>query len=135
MGYYTRYKLHTDAPANVLPKILDARTADYGFLGNVLRSDQLKWYEHEDDMLAISAKFPKVTFRLDGEGEESLDVWRKWFKGGKKIGETKAVMPPDAVDTSVTEVDCSELERLAELESAKRAYEEAKERLKAVRGG
>lgn len=36
--------------------------------------DWVKWYEHENDMLAISQEFPDVTFCLDGDGEESDDM-------------------------------------------------------------
>lgn len=42
-----------------------------------------KWYEHVGDMVALSRRFPEVLFTLHGEGEESGDIWRKYFLGGK----------------------------------------------------
>lgn len=45
--------------------------------------DSCKWYEHEEDMKQLSLKFPDVLFTLRGEGEESGDVWVKYFKEGK----------------------------------------------------
>lgn len=46
-------------------------------------SDGWKWYEHEQTMRDISRVFPSVLFTLIGEGEESGDVWRKYFMDGK----------------------------------------------------
>lgn len=43
-----------------------------------------KWYEHEKDMIAISKKFPDVVFILYGDGEDREDIWKKYFKNGKK---------------------------------------------------
>lgn len=83
MGYYTRYQLRNihllseeaiaalEDAADVLPYIL----SEY--------CDSTKWYEHEADMLAISKRFPKDLFHLYGDGEESGDMWHKYFKNGK----------------------------------------------------
>ena len=35
------------------------------------------------DMTALSKKYPGHLFQLDGQGEESGDIWRSFFKGGK----------------------------------------------------
>ena len=34
-------------------------------------------------MLEYSANHPEYLFILDGEGEESGDIWRKFYKDGK----------------------------------------------------
>ncbi len=52
----------------------------------------MKWYEHEEHMAAISAAFPKMTFVLEGTGEEHGDIWVKVFKGGSMALSEKAVL-------------------------------------------
>ena len=46
-------------------------------------NDAVTWYNHETDMKEISKLFPDVVFQLDGEGDQNLDVWTKYFKNGK----------------------------------------------------
>ncbi len=45
--------------------------------------DECKWYEHETDLRLFSSLFPDVLLTLRGDGEESEDIWVKYFKGGK----------------------------------------------------
>lgn len=57
-------------------------------LGDLIRGsmDQTKWYDHEQDMIEVSLKFPNALFTLNGEGEghgDGPDSWKKYFKGGK----------------------------------------------------
>jgi len=42
-------------------------------------------------MRAFSLLHPEVLFLIDGEGEESGDIWKQWFKNGKSFY-TKAKM-------------------------------------------
>lgn len=46
-------------------------------------SAETTWYEHEKDMLLLSAKFPGVLFTLNGEGDGWSDLWTKYFKDGR----------------------------------------------------
>ena len=58
----------------------DARYALDGFGQS---AERCKWYEHEKNLLEFSKKYPEVLFSLSGEGEESGDIWKKYFLNGK----------------------------------------------------
>lgn len=103
MGYMTNYSLewsgvkpstkpcqHCDgtgkiAVGDAIQEYVDNEAVLYSgtvTLASVL-DDSCKWYEHEDDMKRISKEFPEVLFTLHGNGEESGDIWVKYFKNGK----------------------------------------------------
>lgn len=42
-----------------------------------------KWYEHDEDMLALSCRFPDFFFTLNGAGEEQGDLWNTYYYNGK----------------------------------------------------
>lgn len=81
MGYYTRYEIA------MTPDLLEIRAEieeddDLSYaIGE--SSEECKWYDHESDMRDFSRKYPEVLFELTGEGEETGDMWRKYFKNGK----------------------------------------------------
>jgi hypothetical protein len=57
--------------------------------------DEMKWYEHEDDMKNFSKLFPKVLFTLEGTGEEAGDMWVKYFQNGKmQVAKAKIEFEP-----------------------------------------
>jgi hypothetical protein len=89
MGYYTLHELNV---YNENRKPVDAETlnklkkelgviSDYG---DMLFQDEVKWYDAELDMLKISKKYPNYMFQLDGNGEETGDVWRTYYQNGKQ---------------------------------------------------
>ncbi len=41
------------------------------------------WYDHEEDMLALSKQFPQILFELECQGELPDDLWRQFFQNGK----------------------------------------------------
>ena len=45
--------------------------------------DEMKWYNHEDDMIALSKEYPDIIFVLEGVGEEFPDAWRMWVCNGE----------------------------------------------------
>lgn len=99
MGYLTTYDLTVYTPED------DGRLQEYcgdenfkSIVASILDFtpfyDCCKWYDHESDMKIISKKFPNHVFKLHGEGEESGDIWDKWFMNGKmQICIAKIIIP------------------------------------------
>jgi hypothetical protein len=89
MGYYTRHKLSIvsgdDNFTDYEQEIADSIDYSHPF------EDSIKWYDCEKDMRAYSKKHPNVVFCVDGEGEESGDIWKAYFQNGKMF-RTKAVL-------------------------------------------
>lgn len=96
MGYYTRYKLET-SPESVLEKVIESVTGEvrYAVGKNGSSDNRCTWYDHEEEMAGISERFPDVTFKLHGEGEQSGDIWDKYFRNGKRqTCKAEIVIPP-----------------------------------------
>lgn len=97
MGYRTKFELTASDDLDAVHKNGIAETSRYGE-GINLFDDEIKWYDHEKDMIAYSRKFPEVEFRLDGTGEESEDIWVKWFKNGAmqtwRLSVDRPINPP-----------------------------------------
>jgi len=89
MGYYTDYTLETHKSKMNISDILgNLSENDFGGLNYAIDVygeyyESVKWYDHEDDMKKLSLKFPDVIFKLHGEGENSGNLWDKYFKNGK----------------------------------------------------
>ena len=78
MGYHTDYKLESSDGISH-----EENVGALSGYGNQLWEESWKWYDHQEHMLEYSLKYPDVEFVLDGVGENSTDVWRKWFKNGR----------------------------------------------------
>lgn len=63
--------------------IEEHETMCYAFDENGDAAEPCKWYECEEDIRAMSLKFPGVLFHLSGEGEDAGDVWDMFAKDGK----------------------------------------------------
>ncbi len=89
MGYYTNYDLSYEGPVDEISVIRTLAKVNPGYFDsddrylNIIFSDEMKWYCHEEDMLKVSTKLPDVLFTLYGEGEDANDMWVKYFKNGK----------------------------------------------------
>lgn len=102
MGYNTRFKLKyqlelNDDTGNVLtsiseilrdstiscyiecnPSIITKTVSNKEYTH--LCYEPAKWYNHVDDILALSLKFPEIIFSLHGLGEDNEDMWIKYFR-------------------------------------------------------
>lgn len=96
MGYYTYYEIYAS----------DGREDEYietlkeisGY--NHESGESIKWYDHIEDMQALSRKYPDVTFRVDGEVEEAGDIWVRWYRNGEtrawELNIPQGFTPPEA---------------------------------------
>lgn len=99
MGYYTHFNLEAyykdeyDVPYSVpgvteevicakLAKISGYFHPKMSFLTEI-GYDGIKWYNHEQDMIALSKEFPDVYFVLSGVGEEPDDQWIEYYNNGE----------------------------------------------------
>ncbi len=98
MGYYTDYDLEISGGAQTEVKGIDAEgkpssvfvpldpshiTDEVLALSGYSSFSEIKWYDHEDHMRQISQKYKDLLFTLSGKGEDSSDLWVKYFKNGK----------------------------------------------------
>lgn len=95
MGYYTKYELEYDDEDGFEDEITDALDKlGYSDLA-AGHSMEMKWYDHERDMIELSQEFPDTVFILTGCGEEEGDLWKKRFVDGK-VDEVRAeIVYPD----------------------------------------
>lgn len=96
MGYFTYYELTIDHDSKEnqfkIAKALSQleyfsyywKDSDPDCIEDVIGYEEMKWYDHEEDILEISKQFPDITFCLHGEGEDRGDVWNKYFKNGRR---------------------------------------------------
>jgi len=117
MGYYTNFDLTLKAvdPAKVEEaheyiknlnseqSNIDGYSSDYMYQfdeyddggDGTYHGYSWKWYDHDDDLLKLSLKFPDVLFILDGEDEEGGDIWRSYYKNGKTKRLDAEIVFPD----------------------------------------
>ena len=81
MGYNTNYDIEIIGAIEVQEVDLIADIIDA--VGYNPFEDKCCWYEHKIVMDDISALHPELIFKLHGEGEDSGDIWNKYFKAGK----------------------------------------------------
>jgi hypothetical protein len=86
MGYETSYRL-TVSNDYILSDVFDDSTENeelqYALEQDGSTRESCKWYNHEADMRRISLLHKGVLFTLHGKGEESGDIWAKYFLNGK----------------------------------------------------
>lgn len=100
MGYYTAYNLQICGDCSRYSK--DKVEAEIERM-NVFESGNFedgyyayeKWYYNNDDMLLLSHRFPELTFILTGDGDESDDFWRMYYRDGKMMGGLAEIVFPE----------------------------------------
>lgn len=101
MGYRTTYKIsfpnvekkNVYSVVGGLENFIEENRDSFDWGGDEVLSvlDDLKegyytkWDGYNEDMKLISNAFPEMLFLLEGEGENPVDIWRMWFKGGKSF--------------------------------------------------
>jgi hypothetical protein len=88
MGYLTKYTLvfPNDWEQNELHEKQISEEFDTCF------DDSIKWYDHKENMIEYSKKYPDTLFMIEGKGEETGDLWKLYVKNGKSfIDEPKIV--------------------------------------------
>lgn len=102
MGYSTSYKIKM-INGELAPFETEAMSRGYFNLEQLIAkefdgynpfNEACKWYDHDNDMTRFSKKHPEALFELSGEGEESGDVWRKYYKNGKSASIIPTVVWP-----------------------------------------
>lgn len=99
MGYYTSYSLSIHEEGDRYVYIEDAKKeiTEYHNYNPFIEAN--KWYKHEEDMRRLSREYPNTVFILEGNGEDSGDMWMKYFKNGK-MQEAKAIITYPEFDPS-----------------------------------
>ena len=77
----------SDSPENLISKVVGYNPFE----------DSCKWYEHDKHMMEVSKNNPETIFILEGEGEESDDIWKKYYLNGK-CQEARAVITFEPFD-------------------------------------
>lgn len=132
MGYYTVYRGSVTGPVEFIDLFVEDAEDEKTFgqyeqdLSDWLEdymfgSEPTKWYDWQKDMVEISGKYPHLLFELDGEGEESGDIWKAWARNGKVVvSEARIVFdPPGDLDEILPSPDIEKA--LAKLKVEKRA--------------
>ncbi len=55
-------------------------------------TDWIHWYDSEEDLQILSAKFPEVLLEETGQGENYDDAWTTYFKGGRYMADAQEVV-------------------------------------------
>lgn len=92
MGYYTKFDLVINKNiskdqelqiTNFLSNKIIGESAKLSDHYEDYLEEEMKWYDYQKHMIELSNLFPDIVFELSGEGEESEDIWKEYFKSGK----------------------------------------------------
>ena len=85
MGYYTKHELSVIEGGQELISELRAEydEAKYALDDNGKSGERCKWYDHDNNLINFSKKYPYALFKLEGEGDECGDIWASYYRDGK----------------------------------------------------
>lgn len=90
MGYYTTFFFHarnfdTMCPLlqNEIVSLLNELDDTYKLYLFGEQTFELKWYDHNENMIEFSKRYPDILFELEGEGEDAKDNWKAYYHNGK----------------------------------------------------
>ena len=89
MGYYTTFSLALEeGPREQYQRMLEDIDAIMGDNGmSSFESVNAKWYSYDTDIRELSLRYPDITFRVNGDGEDSDDLWQDFWHNGKRFSE------------------------------------------------
>jgi len=93
MGYYTNYSLTLDADQETYDRVV-ARVAEVSDYSHPF-DESIKWYYWEANMRKVSLEFPGLRMTVEGEGEESGDIWVAYILDGKVHKAKAKIQLPD----------------------------------------
>ena len=92
MGYYTNYvveakDVYDPSVHDYISNFLEKAYCKFNQNGDSWSIDEIKWYNHVNDMINLSKKpeVKDVLFEVDGEGEDREDSWIEYYKNGKMV--------------------------------------------------
>lgn len=107
MGYYTTYDLVLRTPDGkqdirdqsihdkAVELLRERDVIGYALDTSLSCNSAVKWYDHDEDMIAVSKQMPNVLFCLHGEGDETGDIWDAYYLNGKsQYCRAEVVIPP-----------------------------------------
>jgi hypothetical protein len=87
MGYHTYYNVNLIPDDRRMEIIEDLRntyeSARWGLDEHGYCNQDMSWYSWNEDIRKFSEKYPDVLFVVDGEGDDTEDLWISYFQNGK----------------------------------------------------
>ncbi len=117
MPYNTQYRLMVHGAGESEDEGIFEMLDDLGALGYALQRssgqeyityEPCNWWNHDDVMLEISRKFPRVRFSLQGVGDNPDDIWESHYLGGKTYTQAAIITIPPFDPTLLRELQRGE---------------------------
>ena len=96
MGYYIDFELEIqnvdkvenleESVEELCPDLVESIQYNGGIAENEVKSGfvafNAKWYERENELIALSERYPELNIKLFCKGEDG-EMWVEYYKGGK----------------------------------------------------